>query len=185
MPSIQVFFPSDNLPTEFECQIRAYIRFLWHDSYVYDLDEPLVRSVRHPHFVVMSERHALMSAARVTWVMMNHAGQTYKIYCLGDVFTYPAFRKRGYGHQVVAQATQIIRDDEEADVAILFTDQSLEDFYGQCGWEHVQGFSGTLGEPDAPEKAHDFAMMLFLSEKGKQTRQRFASEPVYLPGYGW
>ena len=185
MLSIQVFHSTDELPAAYECQIRAYVRILWNDSYVHDLDAPLVPPERHPHFVVLGERHALFSAARVSWVMVEHAGHQLKMYCLGDVFTYPAFRNRGYGRQVVDAATELIRSDPEADAAILFTEPDLENFYAQSGWQHVAGLSATIGDPDYPEPNPGFAMMQFLSDRTEKMQGTFETRPLFLPGFGW
>ena len=185
MPELKVYPFNTALPAEYECQIRAFIRMTWHDEYLYDLDGPLVPPERHPQHVVMAERHALISHARVIWVNVEHAGQTFKLYCLGDVFTYPAFRKKGYGRQVVDRGTALIRADREADAALLFTDPVQEGFYGVSGWQHIPGLTAFAGLPENREPYNYFAMMLFLSDKARQARQAFATQTLMLPGYGW
>src|SRR5689334_9274693 len=137
MPTIQIFDSNKVLPLHFEQQIRAYVRILWHDAYTYDLNAPLVPDERHPQFVVLAEQHALISAARVNWVTVQYMGQSLKCYCLGDVFTYPAFRKQGCASQVIDAATKLIRSDTSTDMAILFTDPNLESLYGQSDWQHI------------------------------------------------
>jgi predicted N-acetyltransferase YhbS len=146
---------------------------------------PLTPSEIHAQHVVMVEQHVLMSHARVSWIEMEHSGQRYKLYCLGDVLTYPGFRRKGYGAKVVAAATDLIRQDATADAAILFTDPELGGFYGQSGWEHIPGFSYILGNPAEPVNYNAFAMMLFFSPQAKQHRADFATQTVYLPGYAW
>ena len=185
MRSLQVYHSNEELPATYECQIRAYVRMLWHDHYLYDLDEPFIPPERHPHYVVMVERHALFSAARVNWVTVEHAGEGLRMYCLGDVFTYPAFRKQGYGRQVVAAATDLIRSDPEADAAILFTQPDLNNFFGQSGWKHIAGLSASVGERDNAEPHHYFAMMLFLSDRARAMQTAFETQPIFLPGYAW
>jgi predicted N-acetyltransferase YhbS len=185
MPHIAIYRSTDELPAGFECQIRAYIRFLWHDHYMYDLEEPLIAAYRHPQYVVLAERHALISAASVIWLDIAFAGQQFKMYCLGNVFTYPSFRKQGYGNQVVEAATELIKADKSADSAILFTDPGLERFYAQSGWEHIANLSASIGQTDHPEPYNAFAMMLFLSAKAQAARPVFATQPIFLPGYGW
>jgi predicted acetyltransferase len=185
MPSVQIYNSNQALPKEFEHQMRAYIRILWHDAYTYDLNAPLVPDERHPQYVVLAEEHALISAARVNWVTVHYMGQSLKMYCIGDVFTYPAFRKQGYGHQVVDAATELIRSDASADMAILFTDPDLETLYGQSGWQEVSELQASIGTEDNPELYPAFAMMLFLSDKGIEAKAKFASNPIFLPGYGW
>jgi predicted acetyltransferase len=185
MPSIQIYNSNKALPLAIEHQIRAYVRILWHDAYTYDLNAPLVPDERHPQYVVLGEQHALFSAARVNWVTVSYVGQSLKMYCIGDVFTYPAFRKQGYANQVVDAATRLIRSDASTDAAILFTDPALENLYGQSGWQHVSELQASIGLEDSPEAYPAFAMMLFLSEKGLAAKANFARHPIFLPGYGW
>lgn len=185
MPEISVFTPDNPLPPGYECQIRAYVRFLWYDGYAYDVDEPLVPPERHPHFVVLAERHALISAARISWVMMQYRGQEYKTYILGDVFTYPAFRRKGYGLQVMQRATQLIRSDPTADFGVLFTGYDQGGFYQQCGWEAMPDLIATQGDPDKIETKHALGMMQFLSTSARAVRQQIATGSVHFPGYGW
>ncbi|MBZ0285848.1 MAG: GNAT family N-acetyltransferase [Anaerolineae bacterium] len=185
MPVLTTYHSNDEVPAEYQCQIRAFVRMLWHDVYIYDLDAPLFLPERHPKHVVVAERHALISYARVNWLNVAHAGETYRLYCLGDVFTYPAFRKKGYGQQVVEAGTALIRGDHEADVAILFCDPELETFYAQSDWQHLPALKATVGDLAHPEAYDAFAMMLFLSHKAQQHRPDFDTHTLNLPGYGW
>jgi GNAT superfamily N-acetyltransferase len=185
MPEVTVYTSGEAIPAHFECQIRAFIRMLWHDEYLYNLDAPIFSPEKHPQHVVLAERHALISHARVVWVNIEHGGQVFKLYCLGDVFTYPAFRKRGYGRQVVDRATELIKADHEADAALLFTDPVQESFYGASGWEQVPGLTSMVGLPENREDHNYFAMMLFLSDKSRTFRQTFETQTLMLPGYGW
>jgi GNAT superfamily N-acetyltransferase len=185
MPVLRVFTPDQPLPPEYECQIRAYIRLLWYDAYLYDVDELLVPPERHPHFVVLAERHALISAARVSWVTLNYRGQEYKTYILGDVFTYPAFRSRGYGTQVVQRATTLIRTDASADLGVLFTGYDQGAFYQPHGWEALPHLTATQGDPGNIETKHALCMMQFLSERARAVHDQIAADAVHFPGYGW
>jgi predicted N-acetyltransferase YhbS len=185
MPAIQIYPSSEALPPEYDCQIRSFIRMTWHDAYEYDLNAPLTSPEIHAQHVVMAEQHVVISHARVSWVLMEHAGQTYKLYCLGDMLTYPAFRHRGYGQQVVKAATDLIKADATADAAILLTDPELEGFYGQSGWEHIDGMAVLKGSRDEPIDYDSFAMMLFLSPQGEAGRAAFTTQTVFLPGYAW
>ena len=178
-------FDADTLPDAHEHQIRSFIRLHWHDEYQYSLDGPLVPAERHPTHLVIHERHALFSHGRVIWVSLEHSGQDYRMYCLGDVLTYPAFRRRGYGAQIVAAGTRLILDDPQADAAILFTDQATTPFYSAHGWEVVRGRRASYGHPHSPEPAQGVAMMLFVSERAKEHREDFESDELKLPGWGW
>lgn len=185
MPNLMIYHSNDDLPAAYECQARAAVRMLWHDAYTYDIDAPLIPPERHPQHIVVANRHALISYARVVWVTAQHAGQTWKVYALGDVFTYPAFRKQGYGRQVVDAASRLIQSDADADIAILFTDPVQERFYAAGGWETVTLTDVTIGDADSPEPHPYFSMMQFLSARARASRGNFETQPLYLPGYGW
>lgn len=178
-------FTADSLPEPHEHQIRSFIRLHWHDEYRFNLDGPLVPPERHPTHLVIHDRHALFSHGRVSWVEVDHAGLRYRIYCLGDVLTYPAFRRQGFGGRIVAAATALMRDDQLADAAILFTDDAMTGFYAAHGWEAMPGLTASYGHPIAPEPALGTAMMLFLSGRARAHRADFAHEELRLPGWGW
>lgn len=185
MPTTTIYHSTKELPDYFECQIRAYIRFLWHDHYFYDLDEPLALAESHPHYVVLSDRHALISAATIVWANTIIDGHSFRIYGLGNVFTYPAFRKQGYGQQVVKTATEFIQSQQKADMGILFTDKTLEGFYGQSGWEYIPDLSVYMGPIDNLERYDAFSMMLFLSDKAQGYRIHLNEHTLFLPNYSW
>jgi predicted GNAT family N-acyltransferase len=178
-------FDADSLPEAHAHQIRSFVRLHWHDEYLYDLDGPLFPAERHPRHLVIHDRHALFSHGRVIWVNFAHAGETYRLYCLGDVLTYPAFRKRGHGGEVVAAATRLIAEDPAADAAILFTDPATTAFYAAHGWETMPTLTATFGHPVASDPSEGTAMMLFLSERAKRRRADFETQTLKLPGWGW
>jgi predicted GNAT family N-acyltransferase len=184
MAQHSIFDPA-TLPEAHAHQIRSFIRIHWHDEYLYDLDAALFPSERHPRHVVVHDRHALLSHARVIWVDFAHAGETWRLYCLGDVLTYPAFRRRGHGGEAVAAATRLIRKDAAADAAILFTDPATTAFYAAHGWEPVLSLTATFGHPVASEPSQGTAMMLFLSDRAKGRRAVFETQTLALPGWGW
>ena len=178
-------FTADSLPEAHEHQIRSFIRLHWHDEYQYSLDGPLVPAERHPTHLVIHDRHALFSHGRIIWVDFAHAGETYRLYCLGDVLTYPAFRKRGHGTEIVVAATRLIRDDPLADAAILFTGEETTSFYATHGWEVMPTLRASYGHPIAPEPALGRPMMLFVSDRAKARRADFEHMEMKLPGWGW
>lgn len=178
-------FTTDSLPEAYAHQIRSFIRLHWHDEYQYSLDGPLVPPERHATHFVVHDRHALFSHGRIIWIELDHSGQRYRLYCLGDVLTYPAFRKRGYGAQIVKAASRLIGDDPRADAAILFTDAAKASFYAAQGWEAMSTLRASYGHPVASEPAQGTAMMLFVSERAKRHRADFETEELKLPGWGW
>jgi GNAT superfamily N-acetyltransferase len=83
----------------------------------------------HPRNFVITEQGVLISHTEVNWRMLDHAGESYKVYGLSAVFTYPAFRREGFGRQVVEAATGFI-DKSDADFAMLFCARDMESFMG-------------------------------------------------------
>lgn len=180
MSEVAIVSTPELLPAH-EQQIRSFIRLHWHDEYLYSLDAPLVPSERHPRHVIIAERHALFSHARVIWVPFQHAGRGWRLYCLGDVFTYPAFRKRGFGSKVTRVATELIRADGAGDLAILFCDPEQESFYARHGWQAAAAMKVTRGYRER-EPQEGLPMVLVLSEAARQIA---LEGPFELPGFGW
>lgn len=185
MPAITIYPSNDAVPPLVACQIRAFIRITWFDAYQFDLRAPLMPDEWHPAHVVLDEQEVMLSYAGVVWQMMQHGGETYKMYGLSSVFTYPAFRRKGYGAQVVEAASAHIEQDIAADIAVLFTDAHLAPYYAPGGWEPVPGITMQTGDPNAPTVYDAFTMMRFLSPKGKTAREAFEREPVYFAEYAW
>jgi GNAT superfamily N-acetyltransferase len=182
---ITIYPTTYDVPPLIACQILSFIRITWFDIYQYELDAPFMPDEWHPVHIVLSEQHAVLSYAAAVWRFITHIGETYKAYGLSSVFTYPAFRNRGYGRQVVEVATAHIAHDPEADIAVLFTAPTLRQFYERSGWEHTPNVTILTGNPSQPQIYDAFTMMRFLSPKGKQARAKFEQEPVYFAEYGW
>ncbi len=185
MPTITIYPSNEAMPPAVDCQIRSFIRIAWFDAYQFDLHAPLMPAEWHPVHVVLSEQEVVFSYAGVVWQTMQHGGESYKMYGLSSVFTYPAFRRKGYGQQVVRAATAPIEQDKEADIAVLFTDAYLETFYAQSGWEAVPNITFHIGDGSNPQVYNAFTMMRFLSPKGRAAREAFERAPVYFGEYAW
>jgi GNAT superfamily N-acetyltransferase len=185
MLQLHVYHTAEDLPALYEWQIRSFLRIIWYAPNEEDLNEPLTAAELHPVFFILAKGDMLISYTRLIWMKVSHVGQTFKMYGLGDVFTFPASRGRGYGRQIVQAAADYLHADPEADAAILLTEPALEGFYHYSGWEHIPAMSITVGERDNPRKCDDFPMMLFLSQKARQMRSAFETEPIFLPGDEW
>ena len=186
MEELHIYQSTEELPEQFEWQIRTFLRILWFDGNQDEHCEPLTATEFHPVYFVLSKEDSLMiSYARIIWMSLNHLGETYKIYGLGDVFTFPASRNKGYGRLVVSSATNYIRSDSDADVALLLTKPKLEKFYQHSGWEHIPNLRLLTGEKTKPQLNSDFAMMLFLSQKAQHNQTNFQTQSIFLPGDEW
>jgi len=117
--------------------------------------------------------------------MVSHLRQSFKLYGLGDVITKPDCRRKGYGGQIVEEATTHIKSDRDADAAVLLTEAKLEALYQRSGWGYVPGLRVTTGEYDGFAAGETFPMMLFLSPKARAVRARFPEERLVLQGDEW
>lgn len=185
MEELHVYQSTADLPQFIELQIRTFQRILWFDDNEDEPNEPLTAAELHPVYFVLAKEDQLISYARIIWMTIPHQGKNYKMYGLGDVFTFPASRHKGYGSRVVSSATNFIRTDSEADMAILLTEPGLEKFYQLSGWDHIPDLRLLTGEKANPQIRDDFAMMLFLSRKAKQNLSDFQTWSVFLPGDEW
>jgi GNAT superfamily N-acetyltransferase len=129
------------------------------------------------HFVV-SERGVLISYAAMMLRPLHHAGASYRMAAVGNVFTFPAFRGEGYGRQVVAAAVATMQSSA-ADVGVLFCKPHLVHFYQLNGWEHIDAPT-YLGTPAQPTHHPYQRMMQFLSDHGRQGHATFAQQPLYI-----
>ena len=105
---------------------------------------------------------------------------------LGSVMTFPFFRKRGYGSQLVAAATQLIHKETNADIALLWAEPANHRLYAKHGWRVMPHLITIHGDSTSPEPYTDEpAMMLFLSEKAKAAEAQFEYASVYVGEEKW
>jgi GNAT superfamily N-acetyltransferase len=185
MPQLSVYPSTAEFPTHLAYQAHAFIRITWFDIYQYDIHAPMTPDEWHPTHIAVSEASVLMAYGAAVWKNLDFAGQTYKCYGLSGIHTYPAFRKRGYGTQVVKTATEHICQDPAADIALLWTDPNLTGFYGQFGWEATPDITIHLGDEAQPRIDDGYYMMLFLSERAKAERATFSQHPIYFGDGSW
>lgn len=180
------FFPSDELPSDLKWQILSFLRITWPEGFMGEnrLRDWISNESDHPSHFVFVENGILISHTEVVCKHLAHAGETYKVYGLSGVFTYPSFRGQGYGRRIVDAGTKYIRGSD-ADVGMLHCDFGLEPFYSKSGWIPMMTATTRIGSRDEPIISEELMMMLFLSEKGRQGRSVFEHEPVYFGGSTW
>ena len=183
MPQIQQF-TTDTLPDHLGWQIQDFVRIHWFDIFAHEKDPDVHPAMWHPTYFIIAEQRALYSNATVVWQDIVVGEATYRAYGLSSVLTYPAFRKKGYGSQVVTAATDFIKAQADADLAILWTGDDMESFYTPYSFVHPRDFTVTSGDPASPEPTH-FSMLMFLSARGKQLQQSLAGGSLYFGQYTW
>ena len=183
MPQLQ-HFTADTLPDHFGWQILDFVRIHWFDIFAHKREADVYPITWHPHYFVVTEARALLSAAVAIWEDRQFNGETYRTYGLTGVMTYPAFRKKGYGLQVATAATDYIKQQADADLAILWTGTDLEAFYDRNGWAYPHTFSVMLGDPANPTRSN-FPMLLYLSDRGHALQQSLAGGALYFGNHSW
>lgn len=173
-------YPDSDFPPALKWQASAFIRVQWPSVFTGNREfvpEPFPPGLGPVHFVA-SEGELLISYAAIIRIDVEHARNTYKTYGFGNMLTFPSFREKGFGGQVLDMATSYIKQSP-VDVAILFCDSNREGFYAKRGWERTRSPT-RIGAPDR-HKLHDVSrMMLFVSPKGRQGRKDFDTLPVYV-----
>ena len=185
MAQLKIFTNAD-LPEAYAHQIRDFVRIHWFDVYQFSSREPVSPDELSPVYHVMVEDQALYSSATVVRRLIRHEGVEYMCYGLSAVLTYPYFRKRGYGSQLVKAATDRIKQTPDADIAWLQTGPDREGFYHQFGWEHMPQLKILSGDPVQPKMESDgFFMLLFVSAKAKAQQHILENASLYLGPYLW
>lgn len=129
VPRVMRYDSAAAIPLPVEAQIRRLLHAEWPGP-----DEDAVSSLiapeLHPVHFVLADGNQVVGYTRTIWARIAHRGQRLKLYGLGDVVTRPEQRQMGYGGRLVEEASASIRRDEEADAAVLLTEPTLEQFYG-------------------------------------------------------
>lgn len=169
------------LPEVYKWQVLSFTKVEW--PFVFSGDNQFSEDTYPPeldpvHFVVAKDE-VLISHAEIIKINLLHQGIDYSAYGFGNVFTFPPYRKNGYGQVVVKAGTDYIVESK-VDVAILFCDPNLSTFYEKAGWESLPRASTRIGTPDQSEENNGLRMMLFLSKKGKAGYTSFVDKPLYV-----
>ena len=181
----QHFFESPLVPESFKCQILSFVRIEWPELFSGDhrLRDWTSKPELHPVTLLIEEEGVLISRLEVVWDVLLHADIVYMTYGLSGVFTYPAFRQKGYGLQLIESAKDYIAQRGDADLVLFHS--TLKGFYEKAGFERMERLVTLVGDPDHPEKSDETGFMLFLSEKGKQGKPSFEQSPVYIGETIW
>lgn len=183
MADLLIYRCGELLPPHFYYQVQAATRIIFEYTADYELDPQTDDGMMH---VLIARSRELIAYAGIICTTIGHQGVAYKCYGLSGVLTFPVFRRQGYGSQMIAAATNLIREDSSADIALLWTAAHNVDFYAQHGWEFLPAMQTFVGDPAQPTPHNDEArLMLFLSEKGKQGRAAFEHGNVYVGAESW
>ncbi|MEO8606659.1 MAG: GNAT family N-acetyltransferase [Chloroflexota bacterium] len=183
MADLLTYRRGELLPPHFYFQAEAAMRIIFEES---EGEELSPQPDPQRMYLLIAEGIKLIAHTGIICTMIEHQGATYKCYGLSGVFTFPAYRKKGYGRQLIEAANKLIREDASADIALLWTANHNVSFYAQHGWEPMPNMQTFVGDPAQPTLYNDEnRLMLFLSEKGKQGRDTFERGQVYVGAESW
>ena len=183
MPTLTVYEQKD-FPSVYNWQAIAFMRCEWPSIFQGDilyLSTPYPPEWEPVHFV-LAEGDSLLSYATLMKRSISHAGREYSIHGFGNMFTFPPYRKQGYGQKVLHTASEFIQQSS-VDLGILFCDKSLESYYAREGWSATKSPT-YLGYPEEHSLYEPSRMMLFVSDKGKAARTDFDNSALHLD-YPW
>ena len=182
MPQLRSYLKLD-LPRDIAVQIASFARIQW--PHFIGRGTPLWESTPYPNYClhfVLTEADVLISHAIVSARPLTHAGETFTVYGLSSVFCYPTHRGCGFGEQVVNVATDYIRKQQDADLALLFCGDRVRSLYTRQGWQIVPGMRILFGAENK-EFNDGHVMTLFVSERARV--HNFTTEPFHVGPYTW
>lgn len=177
---ILTLYPQSDFPAIYKWQAIAFMRMEWSSIFQGDnlyMLETYPPELQPIHFVV-AEGDTLLSYGALLKLNLTHAGSDYHVYGFGNLLTFPPFRRRGHGGRVLQAATEFIQQSD-VDAGILFCDPQLGSFYAAKAWVPTRGPT-RLGQPDRYEEYAPLRMMLFISERGRSSKEDFETQPLYI-----
>ena len=169
-------WPHDELPESVRWQAVSFMRVAWPSIDGGMLRHTYPEALQPIHYAV-TEGQLLLSYAATFTTQVSQEKTTFEAVCLGNVFTYPGARHRGYARQVVDAATLAIRSSG-ADVAALLCSPELTPFYATSGWVPTPESATVTVDAEVVDAVR---MMLFLSPRGRGARSRLESLPLHVP----
>lgn len=167
------------IPLVIHKQIIDFLRIEWPDGFEGgNSTRDWVSKVEyHPVTFTLMDGETLVSHVLAVWKPILHKGVSYKLYALSGMFTYPQFRGKQYGLQVLKAAVDYIL---HSDADLFFVHSKLKGFYEKVGLQLNPKVRTLIGAKDKPVDSKEPVFTMFLSEKGKKGQQNFESEPFYF-----
>jgi GNAT superfamily N-acetyltransferase len=181
MPKIQSYLKFE-VPRDIAMQIVSGVRFTWPGFL--DGKTPAWESTPYPaggrHFVMM-DGDMLVAHVLVSSRTLTHAGEAFVVYGLSSVFCFPGYRGKGFGEQTAEAATRHIREQADADLALLFCGERASHLYRRLGWEIAPGVEIRFG--DNQLYSDGLTLALYVSDRARA--HRFDSEPFHVGPKTW
>lgn len=179
MDQLQIFKDNSKIPPLINQQIVDFLRMEWPDGFQGKnrLRNWAVNPKYNPIVFTLIEQDILISHVAVVWKHIEHAGETYKVYALSGMFTYPQFRNQKYGMKLLQAAKEYMLS-QDGDLIMIHS--KLQGFYEKAGFEPLPYVVTLVGDPNNPTKSDEKVFMLCITEKGKKGKVSFESTPFYF-----
>jgi len=184
MDQLKIFYNISDIPPLIKQQIIDFLRMEWPDGFQGEnrLRNWSSKEKDHPVLFTLVEENTLISHVAVVWKHIKHLDETYKVYALSGMFTYPQFRKQGYGERILNAAKKYMLA-QDGDMIIVHS--TLQGFYEKAGFESMPHIVTLVGDPSNPTKSDEKVFMLCITEKGKNGKASFESAPFYFGEDMW
>ena len=179
MPQIEVF-DHDAFPDALRWQAIAFLRVEW--PFIFG---GAARLQTHPYPLSMPQIHiaategdVLLSYATLVQFDQAQDGTRYRTLGLGNVFTFPPYRREGLGRQVIDTATRVL-ERSDADIGALLCERRFIPMYAAAGWIAADAptFEGT---PDDAKRLEAVRMLVFVSAAAQRARAALLGHPLYV-----
>ncbi|GHO85898.1 GNAT family N-acetyltransferase [Dictyobacter formicarum] len=178
-------FLQEDCPQTVRAQIIAMMQREWPQAFAGKSDGEIAwpdNLATQPTSFVLLADHTVICHVAVPWKIIQHEGESYKVFGLNEVMTRPAYRHQGLGLRLVKGAADFI-EQSEADLSIFTCQPPLVSFYHQGGWEqasHTNLIGGTREKPFRSNTLGLATMIRFFSPRARQHRSDFTRADVYL-----
>lgn len=176
------------LPAHIYWQVQTFLRTMQWGEPFEDGDSlpPIEDDALHPTYAAVCNGDVLLAFAGLIQKTLTFADEEWICGGVGSVFTFPAFRKQGYGRQVVEAITAHMRRTPSIDFGLLWTNPRNQNFYAHSGWEVIPELTTLTGSESNPEIYDDeVPIMVFCSQRAKVARALFEQGRLYIGPWTW
>lgn len=188
MPQLHLYPNNAALPAHIYWQVQTFQRTMeWGEPFADgDVLPPIEDDSLHPMYAAVCKGEILLAFAGVIQKSLTFADEEWICGGVCSVFSFPAFRKQGYGRQVVEAVTTHMRRTAIIDFGLLWTNPRNQSFYMQSGWEAMPQMTTLMGDESKPEIYEDeVPMMVFCSHRAKAARALFEQGRLYIGPWTW
>ena len=175
------FYRQARLEPKWYYQILSFVRVHWPRGFGGEnlYRDWISRPAYDPVGFVLTHGDLLVAHAQVLHKDVQHEGETFSLYGLSTVFTYPSFRGQGHGQRVVLAAMEHMLAQPDIDLAMTNCVEHNVGFYEKCGWRFVDNVL-LMGSRSAPEPLDERVALIYVSDKAQAHQQALETVPIYF-----